>query len=86
MATPSVATPVTVGASPRMRRPRPMPIRASVVTRKTYVGRAKIEPLSRMPRRLTNMMARMNTAAMPTRYSIRGPGNADVMAATLWPR
>ena len=43
------------GASPSRVRASPMPMRARVIARKTYVGSAKIVPLSRIPRRLTSM-------------------------------
>ena len=80
--TSAAVTPVTLGASPSRERATPMPMRASVVVRKTYVGSAKIVPLSRIPRRFTSMTAAMRTAAMSTRWSASDPGTAEVMAAT----
>ena len=44
-----------VGRSPSTCPDSPIPISPSVVTRNTYVGIAKIVPLSRMPRMLMSM-------------------------------
>ena len=67
-------TPLTCGGAPRSVRPTPTPIRASIETRKTYVGIAKIVPLSRMPRRLTSIDEQDRAAASSTRQSASGPG------------
>jgi len=59
-------TPVTCGVSPSMTRARPTTMVSNVQPRKMYVGQARIEPLSRMPRRFTSMTPKIDATISST--------------------
>ncbi len=69
-------TPVTCGPTPRKVRTIPTPSRTNMQARNRYVGLAKIVPLSRTPRRLTAITARMHSTIRGTLRGAR-TGNAE---------
>ena len=67
-------------------RATPRPIISSVVPMKMYVGKAKIVPLSRTPRRFTSITARIETTISGTitgRSGGKAEPSATIPAATL---
>ena len=72
-------TSVTCGGIPSTVRATPMPTSSSALPRKMYVGSAKIVPLSRTPRRLMTMTARIATTMTGT-WSGAIAGNAELIA------
>ena len=72
-------TSVTCGGTPSSVRATPRPTRSSALPRNRYVGRAKIVPLSRTPRRLIVMTTRIEATITGTCTGARA-GNAELIA------